>query len=279
LKRESFNPKVPVMKEHLLSLLSNTPNPLQARNQAREYLQALILQSLQRAGAMIPLAFHGGTALRFLYNNQRYSEDLDFALEREAKGYDFRAYLQAIRRDLEAQGYVVALKVSDQKTVQHAFVRFPGLLFDLGLSPHVDEVLAVKVEVDTRPPAGAGLETTLVRRHVLLHLQHHDQASLLAGKLHAVLQRPYLKGRDLYDLVWYLSSPDWPSPNLTLLNNALAQTGWVGPQLTPHNWRSRLRAHLQDISWAQALADVGPFLQSMEESVLLTKENLERLLE
>jgi len=267
------------MKEHLLSLLSNIPNPLQARNQAREYLQALILQSLQRAGAMVPLAFHGGTALRFLYNNQRYSEDLDFALEREAKGYDFRAYLQAIRRDLEAQGYVVALKVSDQKTVQHAFVRFPGLLFDLGLSPHVDEVLAVKVEVDTRPPAGAGLETTLVRRHVLLHLQHHDQASLLAGKLHAVLQRPYLKGRDLYDLVWYLSSPDWPSPNLTLLNNALAQTGWVGPQLTPHNWRAWLRAHLQDISWAQALADVGPFLQSMEESVLLTKENLERLLE
>lgn len=267
------------MKDHLLSLIQTGSNPLQARNQAREYLQALILQSLQRAGAMAPLAFHGGTALRFLYNNQRHSEGLDFALEREAKGYDFRAYLKAIRQGLEAQGYVVALKVSDQKTVQHAFVRFPGLLFDLGLSPHVDEVLAVKVEVDTRPPAGAGLETTLVRRHVLLHLQHHGQASLLAGKLHAVLQRPYLKGRDLYDLVWYLSAPDWPSPNLTLLNNALVQTGWVGPQLTPQNWRSRLRAHLQDISWAQALADVGPFLQSPEESVLLTKENLERLLE
>ena len=32
---------------------------------------------------MIPLAFHGGTALRFLYTSQRYSEDLDFALERD----------------------------------------------------------------------------------------------------------------------------------------------------------------------------------------------------
>ena len=77
------------MKEYLLSLLTNTPNPLQARNQAREYLQALILQSLQRAGAMVPLAFHGGTALRFLYNSQRYSEDLDFALEGNADAYDF----------------------------------------------------------------------------------------------------------------------------------------------------------------------------------------------
>jgi hypothetical protein len=123
------------MKEHLLSLLSNLSNPLQARNQAREYLQALILQSLQRSGAMVPLAFLGGTALRFLYTSQRYSEDLDFSLEGVAQAYDFRSYLQSIRHDLEAQGYVLALKVSDQKPVQNAFICFPGLPFDLGLSP------------------------------------------------------------------------------------------------------------------------------------------------
>jgi len=266
------------MKEHLLSLLSNTPDPLQARNQAREYLQALILQSLQHAGAMVPLAFHGGTALRFLYNSQRYSEDLDFALEGNARGYDFHSSLQAIRRDLEAQGYALTLKVSDQKTVQNAFVRFPGLLLELGLSPHEDEVLAVKIEVDTRPPQGAGLETTLVRHHVLLNLQHHDRASLLAGKLYALLQRQYLKGRDLYDLIWYLSAPDWPAPNLTLLNNALAQTSWRGPRLTPETWRQTLRAHLKEIPWKQARADVEPFLLSQQESALLTRENLDQLL-
>jgi len=266
------------MKEFLISLLSNAPDPLQARNQAREYLQALILQSLQRTGAMVPLAFHGGTALRFLYNSQRYSEDLDFALEGDARGYDFRTYLQDIRRDLEAQGYALALKISDQKTVNSAFVRFPGLPFDLGLSPHKDEALAVKIEVDICPPQGAGLDTTLVRRHVLLNLQHHDRASLLAGKLHALLQRPYLKGRDLYDLTWYLSAPDWPAPNLTLLNNALAQTGWSGQRLTPENWRTILHTHLREIPWKQALADVEPFLLSQHESSLLTRENLDRLL-
>ena len=79
----------------------------------------------------------------------------------------------------------------------------------------------------TRLP-GPPLDTTLVRRHVLLNLHHHDRASLLAGKLHAVLQRPFLKGRDLYDLIWYLSDKDWPDPNLVLLNNALNQTGWTG---------------------------------------------------
>ena len=136
----------------------------------------------------------------------------------------------------------MTVKVSDQKTVHSAFIRFSGLLYELGLSPHRDEVLAVKIEVDTNPPAGATLATTVVRRHVILQLQHHDRASLFAGKLHAILQRPYTKGRDLYDLLWYLSDPSWPPPNLALLNNALHQTGWSGAFLTAQNWRAVLHA-------------------------------------
>ena len=267
------------MKEQLLSLLESASDPRQARNQAREYLQALILQSLQRAGAMVPLAFHGGTALRFLYGSHRYSEDLDFALEGDAAAYDFRSYLQTIRRDQEAQGYSIVLKVSDHKTVHHAFVRFPGLLYELGVSPHPEEVLAVKIEVDTCPPAGAGLDTTLVRRHVLLNLHHHDRASLLAGKLHAVLQRPYVKGRDVYDVVWYLSDPDWPCPNLILLNNALAQTGWDGPRLLAENWRGVLSKCLDKASWKKVRDDAAPFLIDPEERALLTAENMQRLLQ
>jgi hypothetical protein len=266
------------MKEHLRSLLSNISNPQQARNLTREYLQALVLQSMQRAGAMVPLAFHGGTALRFLYSSQRFSEDLDFALEGDARVYDFHAYLQGIRRDLEAQGYTVLMKVSDQKTVNNAYVRFPGLLYDLGFSPHRDEILAVKVEVDTKPPRGAGMKTTLVRRYVMLNLQHHDKASLLAGKLHAILQRPFLKGRDLYDLIWYLSTPDWPAPNLVMLNNALSQTGWTKPSLTADTWRSALYARLEEVSWDQVLSDVTPFLESQQERDLMTRDNLDRLL-
>ncbi|HBA91249.1 MAG TPA: hypothetical protein DCZ08_05645, partial [Anaerolineaceae bacterium] len=185
------------MKDYLASLVKQTTSPLEGRNLAREYLQARILGSLQRSGAMIPLAFHGGTALRFLYSHGRFSEDLDFALEGNRQRYDFRSYLQAIRSELTPEGYQVELKVNDKKTVHSAFVRFPGLLFDLGLSPQRSEVLAVKVEVDTNPPQGAGLSTTVVRRFVVLQLHHHDKASLLSGKLHAVLQRSYPKGRDI----------------------------------------------------------------------------------
>ena len=268
------------MKERLRELLHGTAGGPAARNLAREFLQAGVLAALQRAGAMVPLAFQGGTALRFLYAIRRYSEDLDFALERPGAGYDFRAYLEAVRADMRRDGYDVDLaRVSDRRTVHSAFVRFPGLLHDLGLSGHRDEALSVKLEVDVRPPSGATLETTVVRRHVLLRIQHHDRSSLLAGKLHAILQRPYPKGRDFYDLVWYLGDPAWPPPNLVLLNDALAQTGWTKAPLSETSWVAAVRARLRSVRWEALRADVGPFLESSEDRALLTRETITSLLD
>lgn len=266
------------MKDYLAELVRAAPTLSEGRNRAREYLQACILGALQRAGAMIPLAFHGGTALRFLYASARYSEDLDFALEQEREHYDLRAYLRSVQSALAVEGYAVEFKVNDRKTVHSAFVRFPGLLYELGLSPQRGEVLAVKIEVDTAPPTGAGLETTLIRRHIPLRLQHHDRASLLAGKIHAILQRPFLKGRDLYDLLWYLSDPAWPAPNLTLLNNALRQTGWQGELLSRENWRRIVRARLETAAWEHVVADVRPFLAPGADPDLLRRETLLALL-
>lgn len=266
------------MKEYLRSLTAGAANPTQARNIAREYLQARILDVLQRTGAMIPLVFHGGTALRFLYTIPRYSEDLDFALERPTANYDFRSYLHAIQAEFSSEGYAVEVRVSDKKTVHSAFVRFVGLLYELALSPHRDEVVAVKLEVDTIPPVGAVTTTTVIRRYVTLHLQHHDKASLLAGKLHAILQRPHAKGRDLYDLLWYLSDPGWPPPNLVMLNHALRQTSPQHPSLSEQDWRSAVRTRLETLDWERVQADVTPFLERSDEIRLLTRENLFRFL-
>lgn len=266
------------MKAYIAQLLSGVADPINGRNLVREYLQARILESLQRAGAMVPLAFHGGTALRFLYAIPRYSEELDFALERSQSSYDFRAYLRASQDEFVKEGYQVGVKLNDKKTVISAFVRFDNLLYEFGLSAQRDEVLAVKIEVDTNPPAGAGLDITLIRRHVTLRLLHHDRSSLLAGKLHALFQRRYVKGRDLYDLLWYLSDPDWPNPNITLLRNALQQTGWDGPVPDEQNWRDILCQRLGNIDWKKSVADVKPFLERSNEVALLTRENFEKLL-
>jgi hypothetical protein len=266
------------VRDYLAALVKGVSDPVQAENVAREYLHARILETLQRMGAMISLAFHGGTSLRFLYSIPRYSQDLDFALERNRAGYDFRAYLRRLQADLTPEGYKVEIKVNDQKAVHSANVRFPGLLRELGLSAHPGQVFTIKIEVDTNPPAGAGLTTTVVKRYATLHLQHYDQASLLAGKVHAVLQRAYTKGRDIYDLYWYVSDPAWPLPNFAFLNNALQQTGWRGPSLTADNWVQVVTDKLNMLDWALIVSDVQPFLEASVDLKSFTLATLVQLL-
>jgi len=88
-------------------------------------------------------------------------------------------------------------------------------------------------------------------------LHHHDPETLLAGKLGAVLQRAYVKGRDIYDLWWYLNQSNWPEPNLSYLNQSLAQGGWTGEALTVDNWRTIVHQKIQTLDWPLVLEDVN----------------------
>jgi hypothetical protein len=247
---------------------------------AREYLQARILQHIGLSGQMTSLAFMGDTALRFLYALPRYSEDLDFALEANREGFEFGEMLEIIVRGFVREGYEVEVKYKESNTaVDKAFVKFPGLLHEVGLSPHASEVLSVEVDVDTNPPDGATLEVSELRRFVLMRIYHHDRASLLAGKLAAVLMRQYTKGRDLYDLMWYLSDPSWPTPNLALLLSAAQQSGWPHPEeLDDSGWRAAVLQRLSEVDWGRARTEVGQFLERPLEADLLELATFERLL-
>jgi hypothetical protein len=244
----------------------------------REYLQARVLEALQHEGVFLRWAFVGGTALRFLFAIPRFSEDLAFSLLEAGDDVGFRAALIALKRVFEREGYRVEVKVSEQKTVATAWVKFPGLPYELGLSPRATQTLSIKVEVDKNPPVGARSETSVVRRHVTLNPCHHDKSSLLAGELHAILNRPWTKGRDLYDLAWYLADRTWPAPNLVLLNSALAQTAWKGAIMTATNWREVIRGRLKSLDWERARADVRPFLERQRDIDLVSKETLGKLL-
>ena len=233
---------------------------------------------LQTQGCFTTWAFHGGTALRFLYDMARFSEDLDFTLHGPWRPTDFAKILDKIGNGFEAEGYEVQVKIGAEKTVASAFIKFPGLLHEAGLSPRREQIFSVKIELDTRPPGHITHASTLVRRHVMLNLYHHDKASLLAGKIHALLARPYVKGRDLYDLLWYLSDPSWPRPNLPMLNAALEQTGWKRPLPTAGHWRLMLKERLDGLDWTQVRADVMPFLERPEEAELLSGDTVGSLL-
>lgn len=266
------------MKEYLRQLAAQADNDLARGCLVREYLQARVLESLQDEGLFLRWAFVGGTALRFLFSIPRFSEDLDFSLMAPGDDAGFTSALTKVKRALEREGYRIDIKVSEHRTVASAWVRFSGLPHELGLSPHASQTLSIKVELDKNPPPGARIETSVVRRHVTLNLCHYDKASLFSGKLHAIFSRPWTKGRDLYDLVWYLADRTWPAPNLPLLNAALMQTGWTGPVMTAANWRGELRRRMKTLDWDRARADVRPFLERERDIDLLTKETLAGLL-
>ncbi len=262
------------MKEHLLSLAAAQPDPRARLNLVREYLQAHILRSAQEAGAFAALAFQGGTALRLLYGLRRFSEDLDFALERPEHDRGLEHLAKAVKRDFELSGYGVEATLRTTRAAHSAEVKFPGLLRDAGLSFERSAKLMIRIEVNTRPPAGAVMETRLITRHFPISFRVHDLSSCMAGKIHALLSRRYAKGRDLFDLSWYLTRPDGPSPNFDLLRNALVQTGWQGPSAGPRTWRRILLDRVASLNWPAVIQDVEPFLEDPRDRQLLDREAL-----
>jgi hypothetical protein len=265
------------MKEQALALARGAADRGQALNAVREYLQSLVLRSFHESEAFRCVAFVGGTALRFLHGLPRFSEDLDFSLV-APDGYAGQAWMAKVKRDLALAGFTPEVTWNDRKTVHTGWVRLGGLLRDAGLSPLSDEKLAIKVEVDTRPPAGGHCERRLVTRHLSFLLQYHDPPSLMAGKLHALLTRRYAKGRDWYDLVWYLSQRPPVAPNLTLLQNALDQTQGA-ERVDARRWIDEVRGRLLAIDTKALFDDVGPFLERPKDAALITRENLLGLLE
>ena len=266
------------MKDYLKQLIDKIQDTNIARCIVREYLQARTLECLQDSGAFIHWAFVGGTALRFLYSLPRFSEDLDFSIREPGTDDNFLDLMEKIKTTFLREDYEVTIKAKSVKTVRAAFIKFSNLLYELGLSPLRSEVISIKVEIDSNPPAGAQLETSIIRKHCLLNLQHYDKSSLLAGKLHALSTRKYTKGRDVYDLMWYLSDRTWPEPNLLLFNNALKQTGWSGSQLTQQNWRQHLAQRVSEFDWNKVISDVQPFIEKQTDLQMLTKDNLLKLL-
>lgn len=265
------------MKEEALALARGVPDPGQALNRLREYLQAFVLRSLHESEAFRPLAFVGGTALRFLHNLPRFSEDLDFSLV-SPDGYAAKEWLAKVKRDLVLAGFSPEVTWNDRKVVHTGWVRLGGILHEAGLSAMPAEKLAIKLEIDTRPPAGARCERRVVTRHVTFLLQYYDPPSLLAGKLHAALTRKYSKGRDWYDLVWHLSQRPPVDPNLPLLQNALDQTQGAGRH-DATAWRDLVRERLIALDLEAVRDDVSSFLERPQDAALLTRENLEGLLQ
>jgi hypothetical protein len=129
--------------------------------------------------------------------------------------------------------------------------------------------LRIKLEIDTNPPAGSSYNTAYLNFPRVSPVTVQTLQSGFATKLHALLCRVYVKGRDWYDFVWYVSR--WIEPNFELLTNALIQQGqWAGQELkaTPKWICRQLREKINEIDWNQARTDVERFLPISEQADL-----------
>jgi len=267
------------MKDRLRALIAPDADEHAGRWTAREYLQHYVLYLLFRTKHYRRMAFTGGTALRALHGLPRFSEDLDFSLVDPEGQFDFSALRADLLSGLSQAGYAAKDRPKETGAVVNTFLKFPGLLHELGLSAQPREVLSVKVEIDTNPPAGAATELVLVNKHHMMYQTlSHDLPSMFAGKLHALLFRRFTKGRDLYDLLWFLTAHSELAPNLSLLNNAAAQTEAAPPKFDAANWREHLLRRLGGTDVEKAREEIRPFLERPEEADFIELDNFARLL-
>ena len=246
------------------------------KNAMKEIIQEIILCSLSRTDFFKHAAFYGGTALRIFYGLDRFSEDLDFSLKEPDDGFDLSAYLPSLENEVRSYGLNLKAEVkakTKESFIQSAFVkgntREQLLLFypDDSISSLVpgNETVKIKFEVDTNPPPFAGYEKQYRLLPIPYEVQLYDAPSLFAGKIHAVLCRGWknrIKGRDLYDFVFYVSRKI--PVNLSHLNARLADSGFIpdGTSLTIQKIKEALCDRFTSIDYSNAKQDVLPFIRN-----------------
>lgn len=259
------------MIDLLVDRINSKKTVEQNLNEVREALQIIILKILHDRSFFRHTAFVGGTALRILYDMKRFSEDLDFSLISPQR-YNFRSFIQELKYDLEKYGFEVEGEPKVTRTVEQCMLRFRGLLQKLNLSKLRDQKLFIRFEVDSNPPKGGQTETSLVNHLLTFSIVHFDLPSLFATKLHACFFRKYTKGRDFYDLFWYLGRN--VKPNFGLLNRAIEQTEKKRFKIGEKNFVDFTERELEKIDFAHVRRDVERFLVDKTELAYLKKEYL-----
>lgn len=265
------------MKDYCLELAGKQEGSNAKLNLMREYLQFYILKIMHDEGVFRDTAFLGGTALRILHGLPRYSEDLDFSTAGKP-GYTFAALMKKVKEELSLAGYRVETREDKEKTVNSAFIKFEGLMHEAGVSPLKSQKLSIKIEIDTNPPKGENLQTSIINKYFPISFLSYDLPSLFAGKFHALLSRRYTKGRDFFDLGWYLSKWKEITPNFVLLENALKQTGWENNFPAKDTWKVFLREVVEKTDWKIVRQDAERFLEDASDLNIFTKDNLLLLL-
>lgn len=249
-------------------------NQVEEEHAVKEILQEIALYGLWRAGFFEYAAFQGGTSLRILHQLARFSEDLDFILKSADPNFSWGPYItdmQACFKDFGLRTEILEKNRMDNR-IQRAVLKDNSISSQLNLSFYRGtrhRLQKIKLEIDINPPDSSGFAYSYLDFPLDFEVCHQDLASNFALKIHALLCRPYLKGRDWYDFNWYVKHNTLP--NFAHLQAALKQWGpWQGKDImVDSTWlQHALTARISVINWKEAATDVERFLDSVEQKSL-----------
>jgi hypothetical protein len=252
----------------------------------REIMQEIALLGLWRSKFFEKTAFYGGTALRILYGLDRFSEDLDFSLLKPMADFQLSRYGNAVERELQAFGFEAKLTTKPKKDgspVESAFLKANTLshLLTIKTDKKVnwpiprDQVLKIRIEVDTDPPPGFSTENKFVLQPIPFSIRTFILPDLFAGKMHAVLCRKWktrVKGRDWYDLVWYAANH--PQLHISHLEQRMIQSGHLkkDEQMNREKFVALTTEAVDKLDVNQARREVEPFVKNPEALEIWSQE-------
>jgi predicted nucleotidyltransferase component of viral defense system len=239
----------------------------------REIMQEIALAGLQRAGFFEKAAFYGGTALRIFYGLERFSEDLDFSLLEQDDKFELQPYLESIINEFDALGIQVTIQEkikTKQSNIDSAFLRsdtiwkeleLEGILPQIGVS--MKPTIKIKIEIDTLPPLGFETEEKLLLKPFSFYVKCFKLEYLFAGKMHALLFRKWksrVKGRDWYDMEWYIKNGVSLDLNHFLIR-AKESGDWVEETITKSQFIKLLQNKIETVSFANIRSDISRFIK------------------
>jgi predicted nucleotidyltransferase component of viral defense system len=215
----------------------------------REYLQYKILQIVfDNQSYANKLCFLGGTCLRLVYENTRFSEDLDFD-NFNLSPEDFEGISTIIAKDLKKEGYEVEIR-NVLKGTFHCYIRFPELLYKEGLSGHKEEKILIQLDTEPQYFDFEPDRHILNKFDVFTEILTTPQDLLLAQKFYAILNRSRPKGRDFFDVVFLLGKA---KPNYEYLKFKININ-------SPEALKSAVLERCSKIDMADMAREVAPFL-------------------
>jgi predicted nucleotidyltransferase component of viral defense system len=228
------------------------------KNILREYLQYKILEIIFNSGLADKLSFIGGTALRIIHENTRFSEDLDFDNFRLSEN-DFVRLTKAIEDGLKREGFVVEIR-NVLKRAFRCYIKLPQVLFDNSISGLKEEKIMIQVDTEPHDFSYKPDKKFLNKFDVFTQIAVTPADILLAQKIYALLNRKRAKGRDFFDVIFLLQK--------TKQNfNYLEQHAGIKDKQT---LKKKLLAHIKEINLQEMAKDVEPFLFRPADSKKIT---------